>query len=62
MRLLPLSGLAGSIIFLALAVSPGAAEAQTPAAAPRGTVTAAPQPADPRHRLRHGRRAAAGPT
>ncbi len=46
MRLLPLSGLAGSIIFLALAVSPGAAEAQTPAAAPRGTVTAAPPPAD----------------
>ena len=41
-----LSGLAGSIIFVALAVSLGAAEAQTPAAAPRGTVSAAPAPAD----------------
>src|SRR6266404_1087470 len=45
MRLLPLSSLAGSVIFVALAVSPGAAEAQAPAAAPRGTVVA-PPPAD----------------
>src|SRR5438132_14380160 len=46
MRLLRLSGLAGSILSLALAVSPEAAEAQTPAAPRRGTVTAAPPPAD----------------
>jgi pilus assembly protein CpaC len=46
MRLLPRSGVAGSIIFLALAASPEVAEAQAPAAAPRGTVTAAPPPAD----------------
>jgi pilus assembly protein CpaC len=46
MRLQLLSRLAGSVMFLALAVSPGAAEAQTPAAAPRGTVTAAPPAAD----------------
>jgi pilus assembly protein CpaC len=46
MRLLPLSGIAGSVIFVALAVSLGAAEAQAPpAAAPRGTIVAAP-PAD----------------
>src|ERR1700736_4715243 len=45
MRLLPLSGIAGSVIFVALAVSLGAAEAQAPAAAPRGTVVA-PPPAD----------------
>ena len=45
MRLLPLSGMAGSVIFVALAVSPGAAEAQAPAAAPRSTVVA-PPPAD----------------
>jgi pilus assembly protein CpaC len=46
MRLLPLSGLAGSIMFLALAVSPEAVEAQTPAPAPRGTVTPAAPPAE----------------
>src|SRR5215471_6683346 len=46
MRLLPFSGVAGSIMFLALAVSPGAAEAQTPAPASRGTVTAAPPPGE----------------
>jgi len=53
MRFLPLSGIAGSVIFVALAVSPGAAEAQAPSAAPqapaatpRGTVVAAPPPAD----------------
>src|SRR5437762_6124443 len=50
MRLLPLSGLAGSIMFLALAVLPEAVEAQTPAPppapTPRGTVTPAPPPAD----------------
>ncbi len=46
MRFLPLSGLAGSVIFVALAVSPSAAEAQAPAAPPRGTVTPAPPPAD----------------
>src|SRR5882672_4143177 len=46
MRLLPLSGLAGSIMFLTLAVSPEAAEAQTPAPAPRSTITAAPPPVD----------------
>src|SRR6266481_2389214 len=52
MRFLPLSGIAGSVIFVALAVSLGAAEAQAPsaapqapAAAPRGTIVAAP-PAD----------------
>jgi len=45
MRLLPISGIAGSVIFVALAVSLGAAEAQAPAAAPRGTIVAAP-PAD----------------
>jgi pilus assembly protein CpaC len=45
MRLLPLSGIAGSVIFVALAVSLGAAEAQAPVAAPRGTVVA-PPPAD----------------
>src|SRR6266446_691107 len=45
MRLLPLSSLAGSVIFVALAVSPGAAEAQAPAPPPRGPVVAAP-PAD----------------
>src|SRR5438132_9303384 len=44
MRLLPLSGIAGSVIFVALAVSLGAAEAQAPAP-PRGTVVA-PPPAD----------------
>jgi pilus assembly protein CpaC len=49
MRFLPLSGLAGSVIFVALAVSPGAAEAQAqaPAAAPRGTVVAPPPAANP---------------
>src|SRR5262245_6039186 len=47
MRLLPLSGLAGSIMLLALAVPPEAADAQTPPATPRGTITAAPPPADP---------------
>ena len=47
MRLLPLSGLAGSIMLLALAVPPEAADAQIPPATPRGTVTAAPPPADP---------------
>src|SRR5947207_10837022 len=46
MRLLPLSGFAGSIMFLALAVSPQAVEAQAPAPPPRGTVTPAPPPAD----------------
>ena len=46
MRLLPLSGLAGSVMFVALAVSLHAAEAQAPAAAPRGTVTAPPPPAE----------------
>jgi pilus assembly protein CpaC len=46
MRLLPLSGIAGSVIFVALAVSLGAAEAQAPAPPPRGTVTPAPPPAD----------------
>ncbi len=45
MRLLPLSGIAGSAIFVALAVSLGAAEAQAPAAGPRGTIVDAP-PAD----------------
>src|SRR6266446_1216934 len=45
MRLLPISGIAGSVIFVALAVSLGAAEAQAPAAAPRGTVVT-PPPAD----------------
>src|SRR5438093_156368 len=45
MRLLPLSGIAGSVIFVALAVSLGTAEAQAPAPAPRGTVVA-PPPAD----------------
>jgi pilus assembly protein CpaC len=45
MRLLPLSGIAGSVIFVALAVCLGAAEAQAPAPAQRGTVVAAP-PAD----------------
>jgi hypothetical protein len=47
MRFLPLSGLAGSVLFVALAVSPGAAEAQAPAAAPRGTVVAPPPAANP---------------
>src|SRR5438552_17923897 len=47
MRLLPLSGLAGSIMFLVLAVSSEAVEAQqTPATPPRGTVTPAPPLAD----------------
>jgi pilus assembly protein CpaC len=45
MRLLPLSGLAGSVLFVALAVFMHAAEAQAPAATPRGTVTT-PPPAD----------------
>src|SRR5207237_84312 len=46
MRLLPLSGLAGSVMFLALAVSPQEAGAQAPAAPePRGTVVTTP-PAD----------------
>jgi len=51
MRFLPLSGIAGSVIFVALAVSLGAeaqapsAAPQAPAAAPRGTIVAAP-PAD----------------
>src|SRR5437879_5347746 len=45
MRLLPLSGLAGSVMFLALAVSPQEADAQAPAAEPRGTIVATP-PAD----------------
>src|SRR6266850_4208034 len=46
MRLLPLSGLAGSVMFVALAVSLHTAEAQAPPAAPRGTVTAPPPPAE----------------
>jgi pilus assembly protein CpaC len=45
MRLLPLSGIAGSVIVVALAVSLGTAGAQAPPAAPRGTVVTAP-PAD----------------
>ena len=46
MRLLPLSGLAGSVMFLALAVSPQEADAQAPAAEPRGTIVATPQEKD----------------
>src|ERR1700730_2956901 len=53
MRLLPLSGIAGANIFVALAVSLGAAEAQAPSAAPRGAVVPPPRadnpaPAEPR--------------
>jgi pilus assembly protein CpaC len=43
---LRLFGLAGSLMFLALAVSPEAVEAQTPTPPPRGTVTPAPPPAE----------------
>jgi pilus assembly protein CpaC len=45
MRFLPLSGIAGSVIFVALAVSLGTAGAQAPPVAPRGTVVS-PPPAD----------------
>jgi pilus assembly protein CpaC len=47
MRLLSLSGVAGLTMFIALAASPAAVEAQqTPPPAPRGTVTPAPPPAE----------------